>query len=100
MGQVCFQTCLLYNGTDVHAWAVGAYSDHLSMSWRQHAARARLRKGNADNALEFTVEQAAFLEKLNPGFWERNLESSARRDFEGGETYAQPAFTATREISH
>ena len=36
-----------------------------------------LEKANADRAIELTAEQAAFIEKLNPCFRERHVESAA-----------------------
>lgn len=46
-----------------------------------------LEKGNADTALELTAEQAAFLEKLNPCFRERHVESSAPGELLSADTF-------------
>ena len=46
-----------------------------------------LEKANADKALELTAEQAAFLEKLNPCFRERHVESAAPGDLLSADTF-------------
>ena len=42
---------------------------------------------NAEKAIEMTAEQAAFLEKLNPGFRERHVESSAPGELLSADTF-------------
>ncbi len=42
---------------------------------------------NAEKAIEITAEQAAFLEKLNPGFRERHVESSAPGELLSADTF-------------
>ena len=46
-----------------------------------------LEKANADKALEFSAEQAAFLEKLNPCFRERHVESAAPGELLSADTF-------------
>jgi len=46
-----------------------------------------LEKANADQAIEITPEQAAFLEKLNPCFRERHVESSAPGELLSADTF-------------
>ena len=46
-----------------------------------------LEKANAERAIEITSEQAAFLEKLNPCFRERHVESSAPGELLSADTF-------------
>lgn len=46
-----------------------------------------LEQANADRAIEITPEQAAFLEKLNPCFRERHVESSAPGELLSADTF-------------
>lgn len=51
---------------------------------------------NAEKAIEITPEQAAFLEKLNPCFRERQVESSAPGGLLSADTFFVGSFTAAR----
>jgi len=46
-----------------------------------------LEKANADRAIEITPEQAAFIEKLNPCFRERHVESAAPGELLSADTF-------------
>lgn len=46
-----------------------------------------LEKANADRAIEITAEQAAFIEKLNPCFRERHVESAAPGELLSADTF-------------
>src|SRR3712207_2960893 len=53
----------------------------------RHERWLALERGNADRAIELTPEQAAFLEKLNPCFRERHVESSRPGELLSADTF-------------
>src|ERR687892_101889 len=54
---------------------------------RQAFPRCALERTNADQAIELTPEQAAFLEKLNPCFKERHVESERPGELLSADTF-------------
>ncbi len=53
----------------------------------RHERWLALERGNADRAIELTPEQAAFLEKLNPCFRERHVESGRPGELLSADTF-------------
>ena len=68
-----------------HPWMVGSqfHPEFKSRPGKPHP----LFDGLVRAAIEFSPEQAAFLEKLNPFFWERHVESSVPGELLSAETF-------------
>jgi transposase InsO family protein len=81
-----FEAMLALEGTRVSSITIQKILNDSGLGTRVDRWLA-LEKANAERTIEITAEQAAFLEKLNPCFRERHVESSAPGELLSADTF-------------
>ena len=80
------EALLALEGRRVSAITIQKILDDKGLGTR-HERWLALERENADQAIELTPEQAAFLEKLNPCFKERHVESERPGQLSSADTF-------------
>jgi transposase InsO family protein len=81
-----FEAMLALEGTRVSAITIQKILNDSGLGMKSDRWLA-LEQANAEKAIELTPEQAAFIEKLNPCFRERHVESSAPGELLSADTF-------------